>query len=687
MLQTFQNLARRKLQDFIGVTGTQIYSGVISGEDHNIEWQDDKAIENVRLMNSTDATVHGTLLSIKLPMMGAKAWIEPASEDNADIKIAEFVEANMFKNRMFNYSDWLRHALLYLDFGFEIMEKAYVLQDDNRLWWKFEHRKPETVREWHVDSDNDLDHILQEAVDPQTGRFDRVPIPAEKLFHIANDMEGHNFRGVSILRSAWRNYKIKDVLIRLNAIQSERFGVGIPKGEMKSGGNKDDLLAALKSLRANDEGYLLTTPEYSVDLLATSGKTGIDMMPAIEYHDRQINANILREFANPETKSFAKSYVEAGAFYMALDAVAKNIEDALNQGSGKMHNIKQLVDLNFPNVTAYPRFMIDRRRLQNAGEMAEALSKLSTVYPGLSGEEMEEYVREINGWPEKTEGEPTPEPKPVEPGPLDKDNPYQMQALLFCREPTDFEKRVCNLGEMDSKIRKVQADLLSAATEFRTKMVRDLSERAVKIALKSKDASELQKKIEATLIPHTGAMRQAITRESKELFDFGRQTVKDELQRQKVSAIKINDPIVEKVGDALKSISPTVKNAVSSFSSKIRDEWALAVLTMFKAGDVSTTFIRERMNRVSSNLFNKTIKQIANESFGLGRNSELVKQQKNFDHMVRSEILDEATCDPCIDVDGTEFTVNSPEFSQFSRGPYDLCNGSDQCRGINVAVV
>ncbi len=175
----------RRFSKTRGAIGTQIIDGMIFEEDHNKEWVDEEAIKNARKMVKTDPTVRSTLLSIKLPVMAAAVRIEPASEDNVDLDIAEFVEQNLFLNPAYAYTDWLRHVLYYLDFGFEVMEKSYEVRDGH-LWWKrWEHRKPETVEQWMTDQDNDLIEIIQwSAYDARVKDYRNTKIPFNQAFHI-----------------------------------------------------------------------------------------------------------------------------------------------------------------------------------------------------------------------------------------------------------------------------------------------------------------------------------------------------------------------------------------------------------------------------------------------------------------------------------------------------------------------
>jgi hypothetical protein len=72
------------------------------------------------------------------------------------------------------------------------------------------------------------------------------------------------------------------------------------------------------------------------------------------------------------------------------------------------------------------------------------------------------------------------------------------------------------------------------------------------------------------------------------------------------------------------------------------------------------------------------------ESFNLGRNLGAQAQAGDISQVVRTEILDQNTCDPCARVDGTSVEMNSDEY--FALMPPNLCEGRDLCRGFYVYV-
>lgn len=67
---------------------------------------------------------------------------------------------------------------------------------------------------------------------------------------------------------------------------------------------------------------------------------------------------------------------------------------------------------------------------------------------------------------------------------------------------------------------------------------------------------------------------------------------------------------------------------------------------------------------------------------GRGVELEMADARGAIDSVVRSEVLDSATCDTCRSLDGEVYEVGSPDYTEFM--PPNQCEGGDQCRGFYV---
>jgi len=73
-------------------------------------------------------------------------------------------------------------------------------------------------------------------------------------------------------------------------------------------------------------------------------------------------------------------------------------------------------------------------------------------------------------------------------------------------------------------------------------------------------------------------------------------------------------------------------------------------------------------------------REATHEAFALGRNLEAQANAPRIGMVVRSEILDQNTCDPCMGLDGRTVAFNSPDY--FELMPPNFCDGREQCRGV-----
>jgi hypothetical protein len=378
----FLPLSRRQLKK-MGIPGSvATFTGVVDFDiEPSPDWTGETAIASARKMVRTDTQIRGLLNALKLPILAAGQTVEPASDESKDIEIAEFVQQNYFENPNFTFQEVLRHVLMYMEFGAEVLGKEFEVRD-GRLWLKrFVHIKPEAITDWHI-VNGELLGIEYLSSGDDGSRSQRVLLTADQIFHIANEQEGANFQGQSILRSAWPNFVIKDMLLRTDAINHERWGSPTPVGEMDNDTLKSTIEKVLKDFRSNAKGYIAKTRDWDLKQFPESGgkQTGTDVIKSIEYHDKQMTGSVVADFltiGRSNVGSFAMNASKQDFFMMALGAHFDLIEGIFNRGSGPMQHVKQLVDLNFgiPS-NGYPKLLFVRPTLDDAQEFAATISSL-----------------------------------------------------------------------------------------------------------------------------------------------------------------------------------------------------------------------------------------------------------------------------------------------------------------------
>lgn len=377
-----------------------IYSGIITDEDYNRLLTGQSAIRVFEIMRRSDGTVHAALQVCKLPILSASWTIEPASEDQSDIDIANFIEHELFERNV-NFHDFVRQALTMLDFGFSITEKTYELTEfegQTRIGIKsLSFRKQKSLFKW--ETENGKPGITQQLAG------ERASIPMAKLMIFTNDKEGDNYEGISVLRYAYKHWDMKDKLDRINLVGIEKTAVGVPILITPPNADPNEVenaIEGLKNLRANEEGYQKIPQGWDLKMLET-GKDNLKMvLPTIQYHDRQIMKSVLAQFfelgATGGSGSRAVSDDQSQLFMLSEESAAKTIATTIQD-----QLIKQMVDLNYTQVkNGYPKVKFSKIGDDSIEVLANAVAKFVSAGVLTTDPGVEKHVREAAHLPAMT---------------------------------------------------------------------------------------------------------------------------------------------------------------------------------------------------------------------------------------------------------------------------------------------
>lgn len=309
-------------------------------------------------MRRNDHQVKAVLGAITLPIRQADYYVEPGSEDEKDVEIAKVLEKALLKEMTNTWDDTIRHALLMLPFGFSALEKVYEYRNGLILPRKLDPRLPQSVIKWEYDTaGRRLTHMVQ--MDSDGNEF-RIPI--EKLLIFTTDKEGDNWEGISILRSAYKAWYIKDVLEKINSIMHDRWGAGIPemtvpKGIDRGSAQWTEAEKLLKELHANEKAYILKNEGFEFSVIGGEKGKGTDVLGSIKYYDDAIATALLAMFISLGTsktgnRSLGQTFFDA--FLMSIQAFADYIAEVINRFC-----VRELVSLNW-EVESYPTFKVKR---------------------------------------------------------------------------------------------------------------------------------------------------------------------------------------------------------------------------------------------------------------------------------------------------------------------------------------
>jgi len=369
-------------------------------------------------MRTSDSQIVSVLRAVSLPVQRTPWRIDPAG---AKARVTQFIadelglpvvgkepKAPPRTRDKFSWSQHLQEALLMLPFGHMFFEQVYRVDPggDRAHLRKLAPRMPRTIAEVKVATDGGLVSITQSALVGVAGPL--RPIPVDRLVAYVHQKEGGDWRGRSLLRPAYKNWLIKDRLLRVDAQTIERNGMGVPL--YKAAETETDLSAGLGMAKAWRAGETAgSAAPFGADMVLR----GVDgtlpqALPSIRYHDEQIGRAVLAHFLNlgTQTGSWALGTTFADFFTLSLQTLAQQIADTATQ-----HIVEDLVDINFGDTEPAPRIVFDEIGSRQAAT-AQALKALADAGLISPDEVLKQSVRQQYGLPPV---DPNAPPAPVKP--------------------------------------------------------------------------------------------------------------------------------------------------------------------------------------------------------------------------------------------------------------------------------
>ena len=311
----------------VGATGTTIFSGQLFDEEYNSDLKGAQAIKTYERMRRSDGQVKAALLACKLPLLVARWDVAPASADPTDVMIGKAVKKALFEDMTITWDSFVRQALLMLDFGYSPFEKVWELRDGRYQWKRLAPRLPQSIARWFFTPEGELDYIEQMTY--KNDVYSTIDIPASKLVVFTNEMEGSNYKGVSLLRAAYKHWWYKNVFYAVDGIAAERHGAGLPVFTYPDNATqeqKDAIDAVGQRLHQHERSYVALPDSIKFTLQGVQGQLH-NILGSIEHHDVMIVRSVLAQFINvgaKEVGSYALSNDQSRFFLFALQAVDKN---------------------------------------------------------------------------------------------------------------------------------------------------------------------------------------------------------------------------------------------------------------------------------------------------------------------------------------------------------------------------
>ncbi len=384
----------------IGSTSPSPYIGDMARE-YNNELIGLSGLEKYQKMRFSDGVISGQLLLIKTPVNSARWFVRPASDKKKDKKIADFVWKALTEYQSITWTQIKQEAMLSCDFGYAMMEKVWenrvINGKEYTVLKKLAPRNPMDVKEWKFDENGGPEAVVMyQRLGTGSNSYSVVEktININKLIVFTYQKEFGNITGRSVMRPMYKHSYFKDQLYKIDAIQKERHGIGIPVIKLPVNATKADAEEAEKlgrNLRTNERANVVMPWGWDMLFAQLQGQP-VDALKSVEVHDKAIRESVLGGFSGSDSVTKEE---DLSLFLKATRSLAESICDAIN-----LYLIPELVRYNFDNVTDLPK--LTARQIGEQGDlrvMSFALRNVIGAGVIRPDDVLEAHVRELMDLP------------------------------------------------------------------------------------------------------------------------------------------------------------------------------------------------------------------------------------------------------------------------------------------------
>jgi len=319
--------------------------------------------------------------------------------------------------------DAMKEMLKAVVYGYSVTE---VVLDDYKGHWMLRRQNglktfdPNTVK-FYTDNAGNLLKIGQQVVGGgvATGGGLDVALPLERTLIWSHEKEWGNWYGKSILRGCYKNWFIKDAMLKFANIAYERFGSPILMGVAATDKDKQTIMTAIQHLYARSQAVIRkTSADDPTDIrVIESKRTEMPFDRYIRYHDEMILRRML----------IGQNMFEGGGSTygpkVPMDLMLMRFEDFRLELEMVMNDLLQFItDLNW-STESYPKFQFaPLTTMDQAALVQKLLDSIDKQIVYID----ESWVRDELQFPPPTDeirarlrksaiGEPLVEEEPVEP--------------------------------------------------------------------------------------------------------------------------------------------------------------------------------------------------------------------------------------------------------------------------------
>jgi hypothetical protein len=400
----------------IGVNGLK-HSGGLINEEFLPELRNGQALKVFRQMSMNDSVVGSLLFAIKMLIRGIDWTVEPFSDKPRHVKQAKDLET-MLHDMDNPWPDTLSEILSFLVYGFSVHEivlkkrqgkKTSKYNDGLVGIKKLAIRGQETIDYWKFD-ENTNELLWVEQLDPNTMK--RNILPRDKLLLFKADSYKDNPASVSILRTCYRSWRLKQHIEDYEAIGISRDLAGmpvmyIPADMMSSDATPEQKQSVeyfkqvITSIQNNEQSGVLLPAMYDetgnrlfdFQLMSSGGTRQFDTSEIIQRYNTQIVQTVLADFimlGQGSQGSYALSSNKTKMFTTAIQSWLKSVVHELNE---KL--VTKLGEFNGWRQDELPRIVHGELESQDVNGISSFVADLAKAGVITYDVKLENYLRSL----------------------------------------------------------------------------------------------------------------------------------------------------------------------------------------------------------------------------------------------------------------------------------------------------
>jgi len=394
-----------------GKSGT-LYTSLNLDEDHLKELQGPEGHEIYSKMLRSDTQVGKVYYAIVNPIKSALWDIEPASDEEQDLKSAALLKHILFNDLPRGWKAKLDEIMTYPFHGHASFEVIFQNREDkiNGQYTGLKNlafRDQRSLVEWRFERESEK---LLEVHQRQYGDLDvDTWINGENLLIFYNEKKGSDL-GFPILRRLYGPYKRKLLSKQLQIIGVERSAIPVPKlkipKSVKIG--SDEYQAAVDQLESYsnaENAYFLFPDGYELEFEGSNAFDPAKIQTVIKSENEDMMSAILATFlemgiggnsGNQAATETLSEFYTNGITYLA-DGIVETINNIL---------IPRLCELNFGDtLETLPKLVYSGISEEAGKEFMEIVTGYTTA--GVIGvdEQLEDFIRKSHNMPAKAQGE------------------------------------------------------------------------------------------------------------------------------------------------------------------------------------------------------------------------------------------------------------------------------------------